>query len=84
MLPIEMSETEKTLSDGHDVRSILERFARSKILEVYFSRLDGRTPEVIPVEYEDLYKIELSAIKAFLLGKHPQDTILQKVFRIMN
>ena len=65
-------------------RVILERFERAKILEVYFSRIDGRIPKNIPEAYEDLYSIELTCIKNFLLGQHPQDTLLAKIFRIMN
>lgn len=65
-------------------RIILEKFERAKILEVYFSRLDGRVPEVIPASYQKLYEVEMSEIKNFLLGQHPQDTLLQKVFRMMS
>lgn len=84
MLPVEMSENHAGINDAHQVRSVLEQFERSKILEVYFSRLDGRLPESIPSEFQELYEIELSSIKGFLLGQHPQDTLLMKVFRIMN
>lgn len=65
-------------------RLILERFERAKILEIYFSRIDGRIPKTIPEDYEELYKIELSSIKNFLLGQHPQDKLLAKIFRIMH
>lgn len=65
-------------------RVILERFERAKILEVYFSRIDGRIPRNIPEAYEELYTVELSSIKNFLLGQHPQDTLLAKIFRIMH
>lgn len=84
MQPTEMSETEKIVNEGLMVRTVLEKYERSKILEVYFSRLDGRVPENIPGDHYDLYEIELSAIKNFLLGQHPYDSILQKIFRIMN
>lgn len=84
MIPTLMSENEMDLCQGHIVRSVLERFERAKILEVYFARLDGRVPNDVPEEVSDLYEIELSDIKAFLLGQHPQDTLLHKVFRIMN
>ena len=66
------------------VRSTLEKFDRSKILEVYFSRIDGRVPETILPEFAALYDIELDQIKAFLLGQHPQDTLLHRLFKIMN
>lgn len=84
MLPVEMSENHSEIHDANHVRSVLEQFERSKILEVYFARLDGRIPEIIPSELNELYEIELSSIKGFLLGQHPQDTLLMKVFRIMN
>lgn len=84
MLPLEMSETNFTIQQSLYARSVLEKFQRSKILEVYFARLDGRIPNHIIDEEADLYNIELDAIKGFLMGQHPQDTVLQKVFRIMN
>lgn len=84
MPPVEMSENHSGINDALHVRSVLEQYERTKILEVYFSRLDGRLPEVIPSELQELYEIELSSIKGFLLGQHPQDTLLMKVFRIMN
>jgi hypothetical protein len=61
----------------------LGRFERSLILQVYFARLDGRMPEEIPSGHEELYTTELPGIKSFLLGQLPQDTLLQKIFRIM-
>ena len=79
-----MSEDSQNLSEGIMARSILEKYDRSKILEVYFSRIDGRQPEFVPAGEEDIYEIELNVIKGFLLGQHPQDTLLHKVFRIMN
>jgi predicted transcriptional regulator len=65
-------------------RSVLDKFERSKILEVYFARLDGRMPDIIPEELKELYEIELISIKSFLLGQHPQDPLLHKIFRMMN
>lgn len=73
-----------TSNEALFVRSVLVKFERSKILEVYFARLDGRVPEKIPMELVGLYDIDLEHIKAFLLGQHPQDTLLHKIFRIMN
>ena len=80
MQPTEVSEKEEILFSGFEARSVLERYERSKILEIYFSRLDGRVPNEIPSEFSKLYEIELNVIKAFLLGQYPQDTLLQKVF----
>lgn len=83
MVSKELSESKKDIAVSISVRETLEKFERSKILEVYFSRLDGRIPQHISGDYEELYSIELPMIKAFLLGQHPQDTLLQKIFRIM-
>jgi hypothetical protein len=79
-----LSEKEKVLEELKITRASLERFERSKILEIYFARLDGRVPDEIPSEHEELYALELANIKNFLLGQHPHDPILQKIFRIMS
>lgn len=79
-----LSEKEVCTKDALWIRTVLEKFERSKILEIYFLRLDGRSPEEIPAEYSELYQLELNDIKAFLLGQHPQDTLLHKIFRIMS
>lgn len=88
MIPVQtsdsVSEKEKLGIDVNTIRNTLGKFERSKILQVYFARLDGRTPEEIPHEFHELYSIELSAIKSFLLNQHPQDALLQKIFRIMS
>ncbi|GEM_PF-2285613 len=87
MIPTALSEktsgNSESSKDSLWVRTVLEKFERSKILEIYFLRLDGRTPDDIPADYYEIYEIELSDIKAFLLGQHPQDTLLHKIFRIM-
>lgn len=84
MISKEVSDQEKEMLVALASRETLEKFERSKILEVYFSRLDGRIPEHIPEDYEELYEVELTTIKSFLMGQHPQDTLLQKIFRIMS
>lgn len=66
------------------VRTVLERFERYKILEVYFARLDGRWPGFIPADQRPLWEIELEDIKAFLLGQHPQDNILSRLLKLMS
>lgn len=66
------------------VRTMLERFERSKILEVYFARVDGRVPRIVPFELKPLWEIELSEIKAYLLGQHPHDNILSRLLSLMN
>lgn len=80
----ELSELNSFYLIASSKREVLEKFERSKILEIYFARLDGRLPEQIPEEYESLYAIDLPTIKSFLMGQHPQDPLLQKVFRMMN
>lgn len=77
------SERLESSKDSLWVRTVLEKFDRSKILEVYFLRVDGREPEEIPADYHELYEIDIRDIKAFLLGQHPQDTLLHKIFRMM-
>lgn len=62
----------------------LGKFERSMILQVYFSRLDGRMPEEIPSDYRELYVIDLPSIKTFLLGQLPKDQLLHNLFRILN
>lgn len=88
MIPAALSETlaekEETTHDALLARTVLEKFERSKILEVYFARMDGRIPEEIPADCHELYALELNDIKGFLLGQHPQDTLLHKLFRIMS
>lgn len=79
-----MTENDGMIQEAKSDREILERFERSKILEVYFSRIDGRIPKSIPESYQDLYQVDLLNIKNFLLGQHPHDTLLTKLFRIMH
>lgn len=88
MIPVPVSEpvSEKENS-GNDVNSCritLGKFERSKILQVYFARLDGRSPEDAPAEFQELYSIDLAVIKSFLLNQHPQDAILQRIFKMMS
>jgi len=88
MLPAEsmydLSEKKSEALEANLVRATLEKFERAKILEVYFSRVDGRRPDIVPVSLRELYEIDLQDIKSFLLGQHPHDPLLSKVFRIMN
>jgi hypothetical protein len=65
-------------------RTILEKFERSKLLEIYFARIDGRCLDEVDSDLQELYDLELEDIKAFLLGQHPRDTLLHKFFRIMS
>jgi hypothetical protein len=81
-MPKELTETEVNVA--HATREVLLKFERAKILKVYFSRLDGRIPTHIPGDLQELYAIDLASIKTFLLGQHPQDSLLHKIFRIMN
>lgn len=88
MLPAEsmndLSEKKSAALKANLVRATLEKFERAKILEVYFSRIDGRSPDIVPAAQRELYEIDLQDIKSFLLGQHPHDPLLSKVFRIMN
>lgn len=80
----DLNEIQRIPAEMLLVRSLLERHDRAKILEVYFDRLDGRVPDEIPEEVRDLYALEMDQIKSYLLGQHPVDPLLQKLFRIMN
>lgn len=84
MLIKALSEASTVSSDLKETRLILEKFERAKILEVYFSRLDGRMPQNIPSDYHELFELDLEDIKNFLLGQHPQDSLLQKIFRMIS
>lgn len=88
MLPAEsmndLSEKKLAAIQVNMLRTTLEKFERAKILEVYFTRIDGRTPDSVPSSIKELYEIDLNMIKSFLLGQHPHDPLLSKVFRIMN
>jgi hypothetical protein len=70
MFADEVMNNSASLQDAYAVRSILEKYDRSKILEIYFSRMDGRVHENIPLEYSDLYQMSLEDIKHFLSGQH--------------
>lgn len=80
----EMSEKDFVPSNFAEAQSILGKFERAKILEVYFGRLDGRTPDIVPEDISLLYAIDLKLIKSYLLGQHPQDAILHKLFNVMS
>lgn len=84
MLMDGLLENEKESFDALEIKIILGKFERSKILEIYFARFDGRIPETVPEIYTELYKIELHVIKEYLLGQRPHDPILAKILRLMH
>lgn len=88
MLPAEsmndLSEMKAEALRMNMARMTLEKFERAKILEVYFSRVDGRSPDIVPLALKELYELDLHIIKSFLMGQHPHDPLLSKVFRIMS
>jgi hypothetical protein len=84
MTAFELSSLSKESSETITIRALLESFERSKILEIYFARVDGRMPRIIPIEYKSLYELELDQIKAFFLGQYPHDVLLSKVIKIMD
>lgn len=77
------SEDSGAINLGQCPKDILKRYERTKVLEVYFSRIDGRIPEIIPSDYLDLYSLELNSVKDFLLTQHPHDPILWKILKMM-
>jgi hypothetical protein len=53
---------------SQEVRRVLEKFERATILQVLFSRIEGRRPEDLPSAIAPLYEIEIEEIRAFLMG----------------
>lgn len=49
------------------VSIILEKFERTKVLEVYFLRAQGKSSANIPQEYGVLFEIDLKLIRQYLL-----------------
>jgi hypothetical protein len=84
MSDLSIFDMTSTSSAINSSRTILEKFERSKLLEVYFARIDGRRLDEQDSDIQELYELELEDIKAFLLGQHPRDTLLHKFFRIMS
>lgn len=63
-------------------KKILDSFERSKILEIYFLRIEGRSPASTLNKYEPLFSIELKEIKNYLLCHESKDSMLSKVLNI--
>lgn len=75
----------KSMIEKREVRVKLEKFARSKLIEVYLARSEGgKIPEVIVDAEKDLYAMDLKALEAYLLGQMPSDTLMQKLLTIMS
>lgn len=65
-------------SDRQD-QTILNTFERRVLLDVFFERTDGRTPDTIPASLGDLYSMELGVIRDYLLNQRPLDPLLHKI-----
>ena len=65
------------------VKTMLERYERAKILEVYFARVDNRVPVSMTLDDLPLYEVDLVQMKSYLLGKYPEQNIFTKLFKIM-
>jgi hypothetical protein len=72
-------ENKHSQKSPNEVKEIMNRFGRSRVLEVYFARLDERLPEVVPSYEADLYLLPLSQIKEFLLEQGRHDPLLKKI-----
>lgn len=59
--------------------TLMGRFSRSKVLEVYFARLDERIPAVVPSYEADLYLMDLEEMKNFILEQGHHDPLLKKI-----
>ncbi len=66
---------------SHENEFILMSFDRRTLLDVYFARSDDRIPETIPAAMADLYAMDLTAIKEFLLNQKPLDPLLHKLLK---
>lgn len=80
---VEMSGKWINQSDAIGLRDGLKKYERSKIIEIYFARLDGRDASDFSLEFDFLFKVELEDIRLFLLNQQPQDLILSKVLELV-
>ncbi len=64
------------------VQKMLDSFERSKILEIYFLRIEGRSDASMSKHYGPLFSIELSEMKNYLLHRDSKDSILSKVLHV--
>lgn len=71
------SQVMQSLFRYQEVNEILLQYERSKILEVYFSRLDGR--KKCKDDERELYELSLEDLKLFLAGKFKEDPIMQRL-----
>ena len=65
-----------------ETRQILSRQHYARVLQVFFERSEGREAQVIPEGFESLYEMDLKLIKDFLLSQHPEDKILNSIFKL--
>ncbi len=63
----------------NQIRAMLEKYEQSKILEVYFARLDDCLPDTIAAADADLYSMDLEDMKDYLLNQKPINPILQQL-----
>ncbi len=63
-------------------KKMLDSFERSKILEIYFLRIDGRSDSALAKNYGPLFAIEINEIKDYLLHLDSKDSMLQKFLHI--
>lgn len=66
---------------SHENEFILMSFDRRTLLDVFFGRTDERIPETIPAALADLYSMDLTAIRDFLLNQRPLDPLLHKLLK---
>lgn len=63
-------------------KNILDGLERSKLIEIYFSRLDGSNIHNLSEEYEDILKLDISVLRTFLINQHPYDANWAKFFNL--
>lgn len=74
------SQVKQSLYRYQEIAKILFKYERSKIIEVYFSRLDGRKNN--KEEDNELYNLSLEDLKLFLAGKFKEDPIMQQLSKL--
>lgn len=67
-----------------EIRKILSNFENSKILQVYFARIDEIIPEIIPFEFMELYNLELDSLRTYLLNQYPIDPLVHRLLSVLN
>ena len=66
-----------------EVRDVLSRHERYRILELYFNREMGRELDYVPEERRELLGVSQSEIKEYFLSQFPEDPLLHRFLKIV-